>query len=286
MNKRLHHLINLIKEDLGLYLSISLGVFLFILFFQPFPIDRFDFNNSLLFSAGLGTIVFLSIIIVRILIPWIIQNNNKIDHEYLLLSYMGGFFILALSSVASAFYLRYVGLVEITFYIMFKTALICLAPPVALRLYDRMREMKMNNESLMEDIRELKNAVKQYKNDAMNSNISFLSDNKSDNITLPAEDVAFIRSADNYVEFVFREGELFKKKLLRNTLKNLEYQLRQFPAFVRCHRICIVNIHYVANLNKEYNNTSLSIRGYDEQIPVSRQYLLRVKELLKSDRDE
>lgn len=286
MNNRINQLINLIKEDLGLYLGISLGVFLFILFFQPFPIDRFDFNNSLLFIAGLGTIVFVVIIIVRILIPWLIQQNNKSDHEYLLLSYMGGFFILALSAVGFAFYLRYVGLMDITFYVMFKVGLICLGPPVALRLYDQVRELRIKNEMLTDDITVLRDIVKQYKNDAMNSNIRFLSDNKSDNITLPAEDVAFIRSADNYVEIVYKEGEAFKKKLLRNTLKNIEYQLRQFSTFVRCHRICIVNIQYVENLNKSYNNSSLSIRGYDEQIPVSRQYLLRVRELLIPDGDE
>jgi DNA-binding LytR/AlgR family response regulator len=286
MHKRLNHLINLIKEDLGLYLSFSLGVFLFILFFQPFPIDSFDFNNSLLFFAGLGAIVFLSIIIIRILIPWIVQNNFQNDHEYLLLSYMGGFFILALSTIASVFYLRYVGLVEISFYVIFKVALICLAPPVGLRLYDRVREMKQEIDDLITEIKVLKDSMKKYEDEAMNSSISFLSENKSDNITLAAEDIVFIRSADNYVEIVYKEGASFKKSMLRNTLKNVEYQLRQFPAFVRCHRICIVNIHQVENLSKSYNNYLLTIRGYDEKIPVSRQYLLKIRELLKVDRDE
>ena len=73
MNKKLEQILFLIKEDRKLFLSISFGVFLFVLFFQPFLIDHVDFNNMLLIVAGLGGIVFLFMVMVRAAFLWIIQ---------------------------------------------------------------------------------------------------------------------------------------------------------------------------------------------------------------------
>jgi DNA-binding LytR/AlgR family response regulator len=92
--------------------------------------------------------------------------------------------------------------------------------------------------------------------------------------------VAFIRSADNYVEIVYRESEVSKKKLIRNTLKNIEQQIKIYSNFTRCHRICIINTHFIDRLEKSADNHWIIIKGYDEKIPVSRPYLLKIKELM------
>jgi len=74
------------------------------------------------------------------------------------------------------------------------------------------------------------------------------------------------------------EGDNYRKKLIRNTLRNIELQIRQYSNFIRCHRICIVNLHYIDKLIRRDSNHWLIIRGFDEQVPVSRQYLLKLKE--------
>ena len=76
MIKKLDQLVEDVKEELGLLLSISFGVFLFILFFQPFPIVGLEFNNILLFVGGIGTIDFLIMVLIRITIPRIVRNTN------------------------------------------------------------------------------------------------------------------------------------------------------------------------------------------------------------------
>ena len=120
--------------------------------------------------------------------------------------------------------------------------------------------------------------VNHFKDEVLKNSIEFVSENNAENLSLPVSDVVFIKSADNYVEVVYREGENFKKKLIRNTLKNIEQQIKQYSNFVRCHRICIVNTHHIEKLNKDYSNFWLTIKGYNEQIPVSRQYLLKFKD--------
>ena len=277
MKINLTHFIYSFKKDLRFLLSISFGVFLFVLFFQPFQLDKFDFNNRLLFVAGLGGIVFLFMIFVRFLVLWLQQKYNQSPPESGLSSFMGGFIILALSSVAFAFYLRFVGSVSISFYVMFKIILICLAPPVALNQYDTILELKEQNASLLQEKEIVPEIIAE---DYQSKSVVFISENSAENLTLVIADIAFVKSADNYVEIVYTEANVFRKKLIRNTLRKIEQQLKPYSNFVRSHRICIVNTHFVEKLNRNYGNHWLTIKGFDERIPVSIQYVLKLKEVL------
>jgi hypothetical protein len=70
--------------------------------------------------AGLAFIVFLVMVLVRVGFPSLVQQYGQEKEERVLHYFLGGFIILALSSVGFAFYLQYVGSVAISFYIMFK----------------------------------------------------------------------------------------------------------------------------------------------------------------------
>lgn len=280
MNKKLEQILFLIKDDRKLFLSISFGVFLFVLFFEPFPLVQFDFNNRLLIVAGLGGIVFLFMALTRAAFLWIIRYESPTPPERVFLSYLGGFIIWTLCSLSFAFYLRYVGNVEITFYTMFKVILICLFPPVALGITDEFKELKQQNLLLSDKKHPIAKQAEKLDKHTVPPSIEFISENSSENLTVLISDVALIKSADNYVEIQYKDGNQFQKKLLRSTLKNIEQQLKPFPPFIRCHRICIVNTHYVEKLHRQFNNHWLTIKGSNEQIPVSRQYLLKLKEAL------
>jgi hypothetical protein len=280
MNNRLNQLLYLLKGYFGLYLSISLGVFMFVLFFQPFPLDRFDFNNRLIFVAGLGTIIFLLMGMIRIAFSLLFQRHENAHAKPLLSPFFRGFVLFTLSSVAFAFYLRYVGGVLISFYIMLKVLLICMAAPVVLRIFDHIGNLKKINESMGLEKKALQKQIEKYEADYLNKSIDFISENGTETVNLMIRDVAFIRSADNYVEIVYQEAETFKKKLIRNTMKNIEQQLKNYANFIRCHRVCIVNTYFVEKLDKNSDNHLISIKGYTEKIPVSRQYLLKLRDMI------
>lgn len=280
MNKNVDQLIEDLKQELGLLLSISFGVFLFVLFFQPFTFENFDFDNSLLFVAGLGTIVFVIMVIIRIVIPWIFRKEKQETKVLVLPAYFNAFIILVMSSIAFEFYLRYVGMVHITFFITIKVILICLATVLISGFYDMVDELRQQNELLIIEKKSIQKQLVKYQDELQNKSIEFISENNSENLSLLISEVAVIKSADNYVEIIFKEGNIFKKKLIRNTLRNIELQIKQYSNFIRVHRICIVNINYIDKLIRSNNNHLLIISGYDEQIPVSRQYLLRLKETL------
>lgn len=279
MNKRFNQLVTNIKAYLGLFAAVSLGVFLFVLFFQPFPLDQLDFNNKLLFVAGLGAIVFL-FTIFRIVLPWGRNINQQEDNEPVITSYLIDFLLLILISVTFAFYLRYVGHITVTFFIMFKVVLISLAAVIILRVSESFRDLQQRNELLKKHQISIQQQLEQYEDNLLNKTIEIISENRNENLKLQIADIAFVRSADNYVEVFYREEGNLKKELIRNTLKNIEQQVKPYNRFVRCHRTCIVNSHYIDNLNSTFNNYWLSLRDIDEKIPVSRQYLLSIKEIL------
>jgi DNA-binding LytR/AlgR family response regulator len=158
--------------------------------------------------------------------------------------------------------------------------IISLNPPVILGLYDTIKELRFQNNSLVIEKKIIQKQVEKYEEDYLNKSVEFISENLNENFSLLIAEVIFIRSADNYVEIVYKESEGFKKKLIRNTLKNIEQQTRQYSNFLRCHRICIVNVHYIDKLIRYNENHWLMIKGYHEQLPVSRQYLLKLKESL------
>jgi len=173
-----------------------------------------------------------------------------------------------------------VGLVDITFYVIFKLVFICIIPPVILRVYDILEAEKHQNEQYLEENKRLQSLVDQLREINRNDTITLVSENSSEKLNFQVNDVVMIRSADNYVEIVYKEGDNFKKQLLRNTLKHIEHQTTQYASFIRCHRTCIINVHHTKNLYRKQNSYWLSIRDYPEQVPVSRQYLMQIKEAI------
>ena len=89
-----------------------------------------------------------------------------------------------------------------------------------------------------------------------------------------------IKSADNYIEILYKDNEKLQLRLIRNTLKNIEAQLKKYSEFIRCHRTYIINKKFVLDFTRGYTGYRLRLTGYNEQIPVSRQYLLMVKDAI------
>ena len=278
MKIKFTHFLYSFKEDLRLLLGISFGMFLFVLFFQPFQLDKFDFNNRLLIELGLGTIIFVFMVLVRFFVQWLKQKYEQSYPVSGISAFFGGFIIMTLSSVAFAFYLRYVGSVSISFFVMIKIILICLAPPVVLWQYDKVTELMDENELLRQEKDLIQVKVDQFEEDFLNKSITLISENATENLSVQIADIAFVKSADNYVEIAWKEGDVIRKKLLRNTLRNIEQQVKSYSNFIRCHRTCIINTRFIEKLERNYSNYWLILKGYAERIPVSRQYLLKLKE--------
>jgi hypothetical protein len=91
----------------------------------------------------------------------------------------------------------------------------------------------------------------------------------------------YAESDGNYVVFhLMLEGQV-KKKIIRNSISNIEEQLSAIPFFVRIHRAYIINVKRVSS--QKGNTLGYRIRFFsiDEEIPVSRQNTREFDKLLK-----
>ncbi|MDP2723487.1 MAG: LytTR family DNA-binding domain-containing protein [Bacteroidales bacterium] len=280
MDTKLNQFITNFKKDLTLFFSISLGIFLFVLFFQPFWPEYLNYNNKLIFVAGLGAIVFIVTVLVRILLPFFMHPKHERNPNTGLLTLFENFLLLALSSVAFAFYLRYVGLIDISFPVMLKVVFICLVPPVVLGIVDKYKNLAWQQEQLRKDSHTMQKQFDRYKEASQNKTIAFVAENNTEKLEVLVDGIVFIKSADNYVELRIKEENKFSTKLIRNTLKNIELQLQPYSFFIRCHRTSIVNTHYIKKLKLSDNNYALLLNDLDDEIPVSRQYLLKIREVI------
>ncbi|BDD12100.1 hypothetical protein FUAX_45320 (plasmid) [Fulvitalea axinellae] len=118
------------------------------------------------------------------------------------------------------------------------------------------------------------NAIDTTLSPAINSatNLEFGSENGKQSIALKPEYFLFLKSADNYIELYYRNGEGVKKQLFRNTLKNIERRYGQSPYVRRCHRSYLVNPSNVQVTNMAgANSNTLFIDQFE--VPVSSKYL-------------
>ena len=266
-----------LKQNLKVIFGISMGSFLFILFFQPIELITTDFNNKLLIIAGFGGITFVFLVLALIIAPSILPRLFKSGKWNFNREIVLNTCIWVLNSVAFTFYTRYVGQTNITFHSVFIIVLLCLFQVIILIIVNRFEilKAKLQNE-LNPDMEPDKISTKENESE----NIEFISENKSEKISLQLNKVIMLRSADNYVEIFWKKEEEIKKKLIRQTLQNTEYLLLKYSQIIRCHRTCLFNTNYVSRLNIYPQGYKLKLKYIEEEIPVSRQYILKVKEAL------
>lgn len=267
-----------LKANLQSFVGVSLGVFLFLLFFKPFQIKNPDFDNQHLIIAGFGVITLLLLCILRILIPSIFQNyfseKNWTYTKELLLNL--SFWIF--NSVAFSFFARYVGGIRITFHTAIIVVLISLSAMVIVIVVNQFWVLN----SQIKELTELAGISREFETGQdKDVEIAFESENKSEYFKLTLEQIMLIKSASNYIEVIYKSGDKISKRLIRNTIKNTEEFFSKYPTLVRCHRTCIVNKNYIQKLEKGNEGLKLVLFDYPQEIHVSRQYALKIKEALK-----
>jgi len=267
-----------LKVNLQSFVGISLGIFLFLLFFQPFQLKNPDFNNQNLILAGFGSISLILLCIFRILIPsffpeiFASENWNYAKEFAINLTY------LVLNSVAFAFFARYVGEIRITFHTVIIIVLISMSAMVIIITINEFR--RLNNQ--VKQLNKLAGInLESVITPEKDVEIEFVSENKSDYFQVFLEQIMLIKSASNYIEIIYKAGEKISRRLIRNTIKNTEELFSKYPSLIRCHRSCIVNKNYIHKLHKGGDGLKLILFDYPQEIHVSRQYALKIKEALK-----
>lgn len=280
MRKRLNILLFIWRKEHVMYLLYGIGVCLFVLFFQPFSDQPSHHHNSSIIAISIAGIVLLSILVVRTFYPCLTANIPDINQESVSV-FKSSIIIWALSSISCSLYLYSVEFVEMTYYLLFKVVIVCISAPVILVLSDRFVNLKMKNELLIQERKNLQNISDGIKEKKLNSYIEFVSNNGFENFCLLSRDILFIKSADNYVEIHYIDKDRVKMKLIRKTLRNIGLLIKQYPNIIKCHRTCIVNINHINKLKCNRGSHYLIMENNEIKLPVSRLFLQEVKESIE-----
>jgi DNA-binding LytR/AlgR family response regulator len=99
-------------------------------------------------------------------------------------------------------------------------------------------------------------------------------------LTLKSVNILYLESNDNYVNVYYLDNEKTKSYLVRNSLKQLEKSLKDYPIY-RCHRSYSVNIKNVKMIRKAKKGYELVINSLKEEcLPVSKSYEKKILDLL------
>lgn len=86
-----------------------------------------------------------------------------------------------------------------------------------------------------------------------------------------ASNLLYLEGADNYVYIYYAENGNIKRAVLRNSLKNLEKNLKP-ESVIRCHRSYMVNSRKIESISKTGKRIHLKLSYTNETIPVSVKY--------------
>lgn len=102
--------------------------------------------------------------------------------------------------------------------------------------------------------------------------ITIKSQLKNEELNLKSEELLYAESDGNYVVFYLKkENAQVKKANIRNSISNVEQQLKAYPQFIRTHRAFLVNLEKILSKKGNASGYNLKLTGIDKKIPVSRQ---------------
>ncbi len=265
------------KFNLQSALGITLGLFLFLLFFQPLDPPAADFNKKLLILSGFALITLFVLSLYRIILPsvlpqFFVSEKWTIKKEIIL-----NLAFLVFNTVGYVFFARYVGQIDISFHLVVNIFLISLTPVSAVIIINEYKFLKKQIHLLMNQDG---NTDMIGNNDSVDTGIEFASKNQAEGFVLFPEQIILIKSSGNYIEIIYRHNEKVSRRLLRNTLTIIEKSISKYPSLIRCHRSYIVNTLSIQKVRKADDGLKLLLYDYPQEVSVSRQYLLKVKEAL------
>jgi DNA-binding LytR/AlgR family response regulator len=88
----------------------------------------------------------------------------------------------------------------------------------------------------------------------------------------------FIRSANNYIEVFWKEGDTVKNQMVRCSMAYAEELMKEYKFIVKCHRSYIVNINHIERFEGNLQGYKLYFDKIDFPIPVSKNFAGKLQE--------
>lgn len=267
-----------LKQQLVAGGIIGLMVFFILLVFQPFGTYGFSMANKSLFLFGYGIIAALCYIAFytagHLLFPrWFSSARWSVIKEAACL-----IFVVLLLTLASLIYHHQVignytmnGLAFLNF---LKYSVSVALVPFSVLYYQKWIQFRLV----------VRTPFSADEPANKTQSITFISNNKNEpSVTLPENEIVFIKSEGNYIEVMHWNGEKLQRYIIRNTLNNVLSVLPE-QLFGKIHRSYVVNLNFAEKVLLSGSSYELCLAGFDQKLPVSRSMVKDLKQSIQHRR--
>jgi uncharacterized membrane protein len=257
-------------------------VFLFLYFFQPFGLNTLP-SGIFELTLGYGLTCFITMAFLNVLIPTIFQHYFSEKHWNVGRQLFWSIVNVAIIGLSNLLYSNYVGIANLSIgnLLIFESYTIALTIfPLILFIFGN---QKILNNKFEKSASLINSGIIEFpkaEKSTIDHLITLESETKADNLILDPNDLVYIQSTDNYLTVFYLKNNQLTSTLIRNTLKTVDEQLKEFSVFFRCHKSYLINLEKVNHISGNAQGFKLHLQNIEELIPVSRSHNNTIKERL------
>jgi len=264
-----------LKHNTKVIFFISTGVFAFLFLFQPLQIDALATRDKYFLVIGMGVITFLSLSLNLLILPSLFPKILNGLSWNVKKEIFWDIWILFTVSLGYFLYYKALGVMEFGFDMIIKLILIAIVPISVLITFNRNRLLRTHLKSANE-------LNKKLQENKMHPDklVHFESDYQKDNLSIKANLILLIRSANNYIEIFWKEGSSVKSQMVRYSLTKAEEILKDQKFIFKCHRSYVANIKHIDKIEGSSQGYRLFFENVEFPVPVSKNYTEKLRELI------
>lgn len=264
-----------LKHNSIIVFFISVGVPLFLLLLQPFGFSLLPRQDKYFLIIGFGVITFLALSLHLLIIPSLFPKTFTTSKWNVKKEIFWNLWILFTILTGFFFYCEVLDVYKFNFNLVIKLILTAIIPITALIIINQNRMLR-SRVKFSEDI----NRKIQDHKLLQEKIVYFNSDYQKDSLAIKVNLLLFIRSANNYIEVYWKEGDNVKNQMVRCSMAYAEDLLKEHKFIVKCHRSYIVNIDFIDRFEGNLQGYKLYFDKIDFPIPVSKSFASKLQELI------
>lgn len=276
------------KIRIALVAGLVVGLFLFT--FRPFSIDQVALPHVAAFIWGYGLVTTVALLLILFALPTALPKMFAEESWTVGKNILFFIFIVVVIGAANLCYTHVVAGLPLSYrsFVIFQlytssVSLVVASVATFVRYTTSLKKFQREAIVVNKEITEHQHEVNSHQAVAPQTAIQTIvlqSENEKESMTLTAESLLYIESADNYSDVCFLQNGLVEHRLIRSSLKRLEENLSA-PFCFRCHRSFIVNLNNVSHVTGNSQGYKLHLRDADKPIPVARRLNDDLVETLK-----
>lgn len=264
-------------------LIISLFISLFLFIFRPYGLESLELHETYHF-LGFGSVTAIVMWLFYFGLPWLQPGFYDEDQWTIGKEFGATLSIILFIAAGNWMYTLATGLSEVSIinlgYSLVITAAVGIFPVAGIIAWTYIRTLKQT----LSEAEKLDRQLLEYSHQpaGLSEGQLIISDEEGkEKIILDQEQLLYIAAAENYVEVFYLENKQLRKKLLRNTLQQVEEMLRPFHNMFRCHRSYLINFKKLVHIQGSAQGYRIQLQEVPILLPVARSRTQTFKQLIQ-----